>query len=156
MENIPAVPETKAADVAGAFDEFRRSFETFKEPRTKSHRGDRPPRRRLHFRGKGAQIGAALDANKRVLDELVLKSRRPALARETKMLSAAEIEHRKAFDTYVRHGETTGLKRPFADAYQVLKEFIETGGELPTCIEWTEGAPIPPEAFAPHLYRSKG
>ena len=31
MENVPAVPETKAADVAGAFDEFKRSFESFKE-----------------------------------------------------------------------------------------------------------------------------
>jgi hypothetical protein len=57
---------------------------------------------------------------------------------------------------YSLQGDPTsvGSLVPFADAYQVLKEFIETGGELPTCIEWTEGAPVPPEAFAPHLYRS--
>ena len=45
---------------------------------------------------------------------------------------------------YSLQGDPTsvGSLVPFADAYQVLKEFIETGGELPTCIEWTEGAPI--------------
>jgi hypothetical protein len=59
---------------------------------------------------------------------------------------------------YSLQGDPTsvGSLVPFADAYRVLKEFIETDGELPTCIEWTKGAPIPPEAFAPHLYRSGG
>ena len=35
----------------------------------------------------------------------------------------------------------------YADAYQVVKEFIETGGELPTCIKWGPGSDIPQEAF---------
>jgi hypothetical protein len=35
----------------------------------------------------------------------------------------------------------------FADAYLAVKEFMETDGELPTCIEWGPGADIPDEAF---------
>jgi HK97 family phage major capsid protein len=116
MENLPTVPETKSADIADAFDEFMRSFELFKEQNN---------RRIAEIARKSAdpltdekvtRIGMALDANKRVLDELVLKGRRPALARETRMLSAAELEHRSAFDAYVRHGEATGLKRLEAKA----------------------------------------
>jgi HK97 family phage major capsid protein len=60
---------------------------------------------------KVVKLGAALDANKRVLDELVLQSRRPALGRDARPASAAGIEHGKAFDSYVRHGEAGGLKR---------------------------------------------
>jgi hypothetical protein len=36
---------------------------------------------------------------------------------------------------------------PFADGYKAVKEFIETGGELPTCIKWGRGVKIPEEAF---------
>lgn len=32
MENLPATPENKSADVASAFDEFKRTFEEYKEP----------------------------------------------------------------------------------------------------------------------------
>jgi HK97 family phage major capsid protein len=45
-----------------------------------------------------------------LLDELILKGRRPALGREEKRLDPASIEHSKAFDAYVRHGEASGLK----------------------------------------------
>jgi HK97 family phage major capsid protein len=116
MENIPAVPETKAADVAGAFDEFRRSFETYKAENEEriAELGRRSPDPITEE--KVTKLGAALDANKRLLDELVLKSSRPALAGEDKVLSAAEIEHGKAFDAYVRHGEVADLKRLEAKA----------------------------------------
>jgi HK97 family phage major capsid protein len=116
MENIPAVPETKAADVAGAFDEFMRSFEMYKEQN--DARLDELGRRSLDpvTEEKVTKLGAALDANKRLLDELVLKSSRPALAGEERVLSAAEIEHGKAFDEYVRHGEVAELKRLEAKA----------------------------------------
>lgn len=36
---------------------------------------------------------------------------------------------------------------PFADAYRAVKEFMETDGELPTCIEWGPGVDIPDEAY---------
>jgi HK97 family phage major capsid protein len=116
MENVHVVNETKSADVASAFDEFMRSFETFKDQNER--RISELARKSADplTEEKVARIGAALDANKRALDELVLKGRRPALARETKMVSMAELEHAKAFDAYVRHGEAIGLKRLEAKA----------------------------------------
>jgi HK97 family phage major capsid protein len=111
MENLVATPETKSVDVASAFDEFMRSFELYKEQNegrlTELARGRADPLNEE----KMMKLGLALDANKRLLDELVLKSRRPALAPETRALSAAELEHCEAFHAYVRHGEAAGLKR---------------------------------------------
>jgi HK97 family phage major capsid protein len=52
---------------------------------------------------------ARLDAR---LDELNLKSARPALGRDAGApVSAAQLEHKSAFDTYVRTGESGGLRR---------------------------------------------
>jgi predicted phage gp36 major capsid-like protein len=105
MENLVTEPETKAIDVASAFDEFRRSFEIYKEQNDsridelKSRSPDPITEEKV------AKLGAVVDANKRLLDELVLKNSRPALAHEEKTLSVVEIEHKKAFDAYVRHGE---------------------------------------------------
>ena len=50
---------------------------------------------------------------------------------------------------YTMQGDpvSVGSFVPYADAYQVVKEFIETGGELPTCIKWGLGPDIPQEAF---------
>ena len=116
MESMAGITETKAGDVASAFDEFRRSFEAYKEQN--DARIDEIGRRGADpiTEEKVTKLGAALDANKRLLDELVLKSSRPALAGEDKVLSAAEIEHGKAFDAYVRHGEVAELKRLEAKA----------------------------------------
>jgi hypothetical protein len=57
---------------------------------------------------------------------------------------------------YSLQGDPTSVASliPFAAAYGAIKEFIETGRELPACIEWSKGAPIPREAFALHLHRS--
>jgi hypothetical protein len=41
-----------------------------------------------------------------------------------------------------------GLFVPFPKAYLAVKEFIETGGELPKSIEWIAGQDIPADAFA--------
>jgi HK97 family phage major capsid protein len=116
MEHVPASPETKSADVASAFDEFMRSFELFKVQNDARIAEVARKSANPLTEEKVTRIGAALDANKRVLDELVLKRRRPALAHETKMVSMAELEHAKAFDAYIRHGEATGLKRLEAKA----------------------------------------
>jgi HK97 family phage major capsid protein len=130
MEDLPAIAETKSADVAGAFDEFMRSFEAFKA--SNNHRIAEIERRNGDVLSdeKVSRIGAALDANKRVLDELVLKGRRPSLARETKMLSAAELQHRDAFAQYVRHGEANGLKRLEGKALAISTNEGADGGFL--------------------------
>jgi hypothetical protein len=41
-----------------------------------------------------------------------------------------------------------GLFVPFPKAYLAVKEFIETGGELPKSIEWIAAQDIPADAFA--------
>jgi len=40
-----------------------------------------------------------------------------------------------------------GLFIPFAKAYGAVKEFIETGGALPKCIEWVASKDLPDGTF---------
>ncbi|MGH6736205.1 MAG: Imm1 family immunity protein [Methyloceanibacter sp.] len=40
-----------------------------------------------------------------------------------------------------------GLFIPFPDAYEAVKEFIETDGQLPKCIEWVANKNLPPGTF---------
>ena len=66
---------------------------------------------------KVARISDALDGQKRMLDRLVLKGRRPELGASTGAGRALEAsEHKAAFDAYVRTGEMGGLKRLEAKA----------------------------------------
>src|SRR4051794_1326734 len=36
---------------------------------------------------------------------------------------------------------------PFDQAFKAVKQFIETDGELPTCIEWVAGQDLPSDTF---------
>jgi hypothetical protein len=47
------------------------------------------------------------------------------------------------------HGDPmpVGLYIPFAPAYEAVKEFIQTSGELPKCIEWIANKDLPPNTF---------
>ncbi len=122
--------ETKSADITSAFEDFMRSFESFKESNNERiHQIERRSADVLTSE-KVDRIGAALDANKRVLDELVLKGRRPALAGESRMMNAAELEHRSAFDCYVRQGESGGLKRLEGKALSTSTSAGADGGFL--------------------------
>jgi hypothetical protein len=40
-----------------------------------------------------------------------------------------------------------GLFVPFPVAWKAVKEFIETEGQLPKCIEWIKGSDLPPGTF---------
>ena len=112
MTHLDSTPETKSApsDVAAAFEEFQRTFEAYKEGNNERV-GKLERRSDPLVEQKVQRIGDTLDAQKQLLDELVLKGRRPALGIETKRFDPAAIEHNKAFDAYVRHGEASGLKR---------------------------------------------
>lgn len=120
MENMTTrPPETKSlsGDLNSAFDKFMRSFEAFKSEN--DGRIDQLERRSADVLSveKVDRIGETLDAQKRLLDDLVLKSRRPVFAGlDPAPRSHAELEHRAAFDAYVRQGETSGLKRLEAKA----------------------------------------
>ena len=47
------------------------------------------------------------------------------------------------------HGDLrpVGLYIPFDDAWSALKEFMDTGGELPKCIPWIRTSELPSDAF---------
>ena len=106
MDNDMGAPEKKT-DLAAVFGEFMGAFEAFRETND---------RRLAELETKGAdvvtvekltRVEAALDANQRRMDEMVLKSARPSL------MGAAPVAHserKSAFDFYVRSGNEAGLR----------------------------------------------
>jgi HK97 family phage major capsid protein len=60
---------------------------------------------------KLARISSTIDAQARRLDEISLKSARPVFGSERAAVrSASALEHKAAFEAYVRAGETAGLR----------------------------------------------
>ena len=103
--------ETKAGiplDAVVTHAEMMRAFEAFKETndqRLEKRAGD------VVVEEKLARINSTIDAQARRLDEITLKSARPALGGERQAVrSASALEHKAAFESYVRSGETTGLR----------------------------------------------
>jgi HK97 family phage major capsid protein len=106
--------ETKSGiplDAVVTHADMMRAFEAFKETnderlaREHKHAGD------VVLDDKLARIDAAMEAQAKRLDEITLKSARPALGGErTAQRSAAGLEHKQAFESYVRSGEATGLR----------------------------------------------
>jgi HK97 family phage major capsid protein len=106
-------PETKSADgeVAAAFDDFRRTFEAYRaENDIRLAELDRKAGADVVTLDKIDRLNRALDEQKHALDQLVLKGRRPALGGTGASLSAAAIEHKAAFDAYVRGGDEDALR----------------------------------------------
>jgi HK97 family phage major capsid protein len=101
-------PETKAGianpDALVTHDEVMRLFETLNVENEKRIAA-----------GEHRRAGAneeKMARMERQLDELTLKSARPALGREAGApLDAAQREHKSAFREYVRSGESGGLRR---------------------------------------------
>ncbi len=111
-------PETKSADVAAAFDEFARTFETFKDTND-ARLADIETRLTADVltEERLVRIDAALDDSKRRLDCLSLDAQRPALGGSAKTThEPLAHEHKAAIDKYVRTGESAGLKRLEAKA----------------------------------------
>ncbi|MBC7584168.1 MAG: phage major capsid protein [Tardiphaga sp.] len=107
-------PEHKAGFAPGrdGVDELRSTFEEFKsandERLAKLERG----RGDVVLEQKVDRINAALDAQHRRLDEVALKQARPAIegGRRPDEVAAIAREHKRAFHTYVRSGDTEGLR----------------------------------------------
>ncbi len=104
--------ENKAleADVGVAFDEFLRAFEAFKE--TNDERLEQIERRMtadVVTADKLARIDRALDEQKRVVDDLTHRASRPELGGEGRT-SAVVVQHKAAFDGYVRAGDSASLR----------------------------------------------
>ncbi len=106
--------ETKAGiplDAVVTHGEMMRAFEAFKEANdervtlSEKRGGD------VVLEEKLARLNATLDAQVRRLDEITLKNARPAIGGErAAQRSAAGLEHKAAFESYVRSGEASGLR----------------------------------------------
>src|SRR5262249_18949913 len=59
-----------------------------------------------------------LDEHKRVVDELALKSARPPIGSPARTATAS-LQHKAAFDTYMRRGDDTGLSNLESKALSV-------------------------------------
>ena len=116
--------ETKSAsasdaDVNAAFGEFMRAFEAFKE--TNDDRLGQLERRSSAdpvTTDKLARIDRTLDDTKRIVDDLALKSARPHLG-VSMPRTGASLQHKAAFDAYVRKGDATTLRDLEAKALSV-------------------------------------
>ena len=100
--------ETKAGvphDAVVTHGELMRAFEAFKETndeRLATRTGD------VVLEEKLARIDGALDAQARRLDEITLKAARPALGHDR--VRSGAPEHKAAFESYVRTGESGNLR----------------------------------------------
>lgn len=120
VTRLRAAPETKAAEGAStlelkvAFEDFLAAFEGFKDANDERlHEIERKLTADVITEEKVTRISEALDGQKRMLDRLILKGRRPDLGGERRVDAS---EHKTAFESYIRTGESGGLKRLEAKA----------------------------------------
>jgi HK97 family phage major capsid protein len=105
--------ETKAygADASLALDEMNRTFETYRDTSDAALADAAQRRADVLTEEKLARIDRALDEHRERLDRIVLRAERPVLAQPgTTSRSAGELQHKAAFELYVRSGESVGLK----------------------------------------------
>lgn len=110
MDNEHLESKASAGATAAAFEDFMRTFEAYKD--VNDQRLDELARKSAAdsvTEDKLEKIDRALDATRAEVDRLVLKSDRPGLGGDTQ-LSGTRLQHKAAFDTYVRQGETQGLR----------------------------------------------
>jgi HK97 family phage major capsid protein len=108
MTNTPKL-ETKSTtgDVGGAFEDFMRAFDAFKD--TNDDRLGQLERRMT----ADVVTTDKLDRINTALDELSLKSQRPQLTQSSSASprsSYAGVQHKAAFDSYIRKGESGSLR----------------------------------------------
>ena len=102
--------ETKAGiphDAVVTHGELMRAFEAFKD--ANDERLDKKDNDVL-LEEKLARINTAIDAQQRRLDDMTLKGARPAIGADKAVRGAAALEHKQAFEAYVRAGETGSLR----------------------------------------------
>jgi HK97 family phage major capsid protein len=107
-----ALPGSGGEDVARTFDEFFRSFESYREVNDArlSEIEERGSADVLTLE-KLDRLDHVLDATQRRLDELTLKTRRPARAGQPERGQTSQaIEHKAAFEAYVRTGREQTLR----------------------------------------------
>ena len=106
--------ETKAGiplDAVVTHAEMMRAFEAFKETNDQRLALSEKRAADIVVEDKLARINNSIDSHARRLDDITLKGARPALGGERAAVrSASALEHKAAFESYVRSGETAGLR----------------------------------------------
>ncbi|SDB31552.1 phage major capsid protein [Bauldia litoralis] len=105
-------PEAKAADgeMTSAFETFNRTFAAFRaENDDRLEQIERKLSADVVTVDKVDRINRALDEQKRAMDQLVLKGRRPALETGGSRVVTSP-EHKAAFEAYVRGGNEEALR----------------------------------------------
>jgi HK97 family phage major capsid protein len=118
--DIDSELETKAGvplDAVVTHGELMRAFDAFKEANDDRLAGKRAD---VLIEEKLARIDRAIDTHTRRLDDIVLKAQRPAIGAERGAVRDEErIEHKAAFEAYVRHGEAAPLRALEAKAMTI-------------------------------------
>ncbi len=122
QETMTTAPEIKAApdDVNAAFDTFMEGFEAFKE--TNDRRLAEMEKKQVADAltiEKLGRIDKAMDEQKKLLDRLALKGARPPLGRPGVCSAAEALEHKAAFEAYIRRGDETNLRQIEAKAMSI-------------------------------------
>lgn len=129
-------PECKAADfnptsgeVVEAYDAFMRAFEGYRDANDErlseiESRLSADP----VTEEKLARIDAALDRQKDVLDQIVLKARRPSIGGDPERGGVVSRERKSAFEGYIRRGDASALLR--LDAKSLSVGSASDGGYL--------------------------
>jgi HK97 family phage major capsid protein len=94
-----------------AFGDFMRAFEAFKETNDGRLREiERRMSADVVTADKVDRINRALDETKRVVDDLALKAARPHLGGNAARSATAALQHKAAFDAYIRTGDAGALR----------------------------------------------
>ena len=105
-----------------AFGDFMRAFEAFKEGNDERlSQLERRASTDIVTTEKVDRLNRTVDETRRVVDDLALKAARPHLGGPTSQgpRTAAALQHKAAFDSYVRSGDATGLRDLEAKALSV-------------------------------------
>src|SRR5689334_6698715 len=119
MTQQPSLEIKGASDLGFALDDLMRAFEAFKD--TNDRRLEEIERRQsadVLTVEKLDRIDRALDEHKRLVDELALKSARPHLS-GTLPRASAGLQHKAAFEAYVRKGDAAALREVESKALSV-------------------------------------
>ena len=98
-------------EIAAAFDDFMQAFDAFKQAnderltQLETRMGSD-----VITEEKVDRINTAMDAQKRQLDQLVLKAQRPPMGGDRETLNLDQLEHKAAFDAYLRSGDEHSMR----------------------------------------------
>ena len=114
MDNASMIgaPEIKAVPdrIEDAFDGFMSAFEAFKDANdARLGEIEKKLSADVVTRDKVDRINKAMDEQKKAIDQLVLRKARPALGGGGTS-NLEQMEHKAAFETYIRRGDATGLR----------------------------------------------